>query len=76
MSDEKIVPFPRRRYARRNSPRVTPELASKLKTRVLRCGEAQHDAAAHFKINQGRVSEVVSGKRFPNVPFADFDNLD
>jgi predicted XRE-type DNA-binding protein len=25
----------------------------------------QHDIAAHYRINQGRVSEVVNGKRFP-----------
>jgi hypothetical protein len=28
-------------------------------------GEFQHKIAAHYGINQGRISEIVSGKRFP-----------
>lgn len=27
-------------------------------------GTYQHDIAAHFGINQGRVSEILTGKRF------------
>lgn len=28
-------------------------------------GETQHKIAAAFEVNQGRISEIVSGKRFP-----------
>jgi len=28
-------------------------------------GEAQHKIAAVFDVNQGRVSEILAGKRFP-----------
>lgn len=28
-------------------------------------GEAQHKIAASYDVNQGRISEVLSGKRFP-----------
>jgi predicted XRE-type DNA-binding protein len=28
-------------------------------------GEAQHKIAAAFDVNQGRISEILSGKRFP-----------
>ena len=75
MKDNKFVPFPRRRRACRCSPPVTPEMASKIKTLVLRCGLAQHVVAARFMIDQGRVSEVVNGKRFPDAPFAALDDL-
>ena len=30
-------------------------------------GEAQHNIAAGFHVNPGRVSEVLSGKRFPEA---------
>ena len=28
-------------------------------------GEAQHKIAAAFEVNQGRISEILAGKRFP-----------
>lgn len=28
-------------------------------------GEAQHKIAAAYEVNQGRISEILSGKRFP-----------
>ena len=60
MIDNTIVPFPRRR----RSPSVTPEMARNIRW-LYRHGMMQHDIAAHYQINQGRVSEVVNGKRFP-----------
>lgn len=30
-------------------------------------GEAQHVIAAAFGVNQGRISEIVQGKRFPRA---------
>lgn len=57
-----IVKFPRRR----RSPRVTEEMAAEIKT-MLMTGMAQHDIAAHFGINQGRVSQINTGERFADV---------
>lgn len=30
-------------------------------------GEAQHQIAAVFDVNPGRISEILSGKRFPEA---------
>jgi hypothetical protein len=57
---KRIIPFPRRR----RSPPVTLEMAQHIR-KLYRLGMMQHDIAAHYRINQGRVSEVVNGKRFP-----------
>jgi hypothetical protein len=38
---------------------------------ALRMGYAQHDIAAYFKDNQGRVSETNTGKRYSGAPVAD-----
>lgn len=51
---------------RGGSPRITLEMAAQIKA-LCDQGHLQHDVAAHFGINQGRVSEVVNGKRFPKV---------
>ncbi|MCY1362522.1 hypothetical protein D9M69_492460 [compost metagenome] len=48
------------------SPDVTPEMAAKIK-RYLLDNMAQHEIAALFKINQGRVSEIKTGKKFGDV---------
>ena len=44
-----------------SSPRVTPEMAAEIKV-MLAQGAFTHQIAAHFGINQGRVSEVRTGK--------------
>ncbi len=62
------LPSPKRR-----SPRVTPDMAAQIKTMVLCNRMLQHDAAAHFGINQGRVSEIVNGHRFADVPPAQLE---
>lgn len=54
-----ILPFPRKR-----SPRLTMEMADKIRI-LARIGMMQHDIAAQVGVNQGRVSEVLTGKRFP-----------
>ncbi len=51
----------------KGSPKVTREMAGKIK-RFLRDNLAQHDIAAMFGINQGRISEIKSGKKFADVP--------
>lgn len=49
-----------------NSPRLTLEDAVEIhKRRAL--GEAQHSIAAGFRVNPGRVNEVLKGKRFPEA---------
>ena len=57
-----IVPLPRKR----KSPRVTPEMAAKIKA-LLKTQMCQHDIAAAFRINQGRVSEINTGRCFIDV---------
>lgn len=69
MTEDNIVPFPRRR----RSPDVTPEMAAKIKY-LLDLGMMQHDIAAHFRINQGRVSEINTGMKFPGIsPWSQID---
>ena len=53
---------------RKNSNAITAEMAAKIKYLVGVIGLFQHQAAAVLGINQGRVSEVMNGKRHPNVP--------
>ena len=48
------------------SPPVTAEMAAQIKL-MLEQGMFQHDIAAIFGINQGRVSEISTGKKFPDV---------
>jgi hypothetical protein len=50
---------------RRHSPRLTATMAAQIRVLYFKKKWMQHDIAAHFGINQGRVSEVISGKRFP-----------
>lgn len=43
------------------------ENVSEIKARLQR-GDYQHRIAADYDLNQGRVSEIATGKRFANVP--------
>ena len=52
---------------RKNSNPVTAEMAAKIKYLVGVIGLFQHQAAAVLGINQGRISEVMNGKRYGNV---------
>ena len=52
---------------RKPSPPVTPEMAAQIKALKAQ-GLFHHQIAALFEINQGRVSEVVTGKLHPGVP--------
>jgi predicted XRE-type DNA-binding protein len=49
-------------------------MAAKIKTLVA-SGMCQHDVAAIFGINQGRVSDVKNGKKFPDVPPAPIEGI-
>ena len=64
-----IIPFPRRRRSKPVANPLTEEIASKIKTLVILKGEAQQIVAAKLGVNQGRVSEVVNGHKFPDAPF-------
>ncbi|SOC92577.1 hypothetical protein SAMN05216358_2733 [Rhizobium sp. AN5] len=57
------MPTPRR------SPKVTPDMAAAIKL-LLRRKMMQHDIAARFGINPGRVSEINTGKLYPEVSAA------
>lgn len=52
---------------KRHSPPVTSEIAGKIK-HLASMGHNQHDIAARFGINQGRVSEIKNGRAFAHVP--------
>lgn len=55
---------------RRPSKRIQPEWVPVIKTRILR-GEFLHRIAADFDVNPGRISEIKSGERFPEIPAAE-----
>jgi hypothetical protein len=51
-------------------PPVSPRLSEADAVEIVRrydAGEAQHVIAAAFRVNQGRISEIVMGKRFPRA---------
>ena len=49
-------------FSDRKRAKLTPETYAEIRRR-LNIGEFQHDIAADMGINQGRVSEVNTGKR-------------
>lgn len=51
----------------RRSPPLTPEMAAAIKRLAQNTDLLQHEIAAELHINQGRVSEVLTGKRYPEV---------
>lgn len=54
--------------AARRSPPLNAELAARIKRLALDTNLMQHEIAALLKLNQGRVSEVLTGKRFGGIP--------
>jgi predicted XRE-type DNA-binding protein len=54
---------------------ISAELAAKIKA-LLNRGLYQHQIAAAVGVNQGRVSEIKTGKRFPKIPPSDQTSLD
>ncbi|MEM9030229.1 MAG: hypothetical protein AAGC70_17850 [Pseudomonadota bacterium] len=72
-TDDNCHDRPRRR-ALPSSPALTERDASIAKGMLLR-GDAQHSIAAWFGVNPGRIAEIATGERFPNVAAADFDDL-
>jgi len=57
--------------SKRQSPPMTPWRAAIAKFLVLKLGMYQHQAAAVLGVNQGRISEVITGKRHKAVKSAD-----
>jgi predicted XRE-type DNA-binding protein len=53
---------------RKSSPPISPEMAAHIRFLVNERGLYQHQAASLCGVNQGRVSEVMRGKYYPNVP--------
>ena len=53
---------------RENSNPVTPEMAAHIRYLVKERKLFQHQVAALCGVNQGRISEVMKGRRFPDVP--------
>lgn len=49
------------------SPKISREMAAHIKFLVTIRGLFQHQVAALLGINQGRVSEVIRGRRFPGI---------
>lgn len=47
---------------RRSRAKLTPEIRAEI-VRRLALGEYQHDIAADLGLNQGRISEINTGKR-------------
>lgn len=58
-----------RTLQRKPSPTVTAEMAAEIK-RLKAIGLFNHQIAALLEINQGRVSEVMTGKLHPAVAAA------
>ena len=56
-----------RMLSRKASPKMTPEIAGAIK-RMREAGLYTHQIAAELGINQGRVSEVITGKRYEDEP--------
>jgi predicted XRE-type DNA-binding protein len=54
------------------SPQVTFKMACEIKYLKIMRGLYNHQIAALFGINQGRVSEVMTGKRHPEAPPIDY----
>lgn len=53
---------------------ITPEIAALIKGMLAR-GDDNSNIAAWFLVNQGRISEIATGKRFAEVAAAPVDEL-
>jgi hypothetical protein len=57
-----LIPFPRRR----KSPHVTYDMAVMIH-KLREVGLFQHQIAAYFGVNPGRVCEVLKGDKYPDL---------
>ncbi len=58
----------RSRVSARKPSRPTAAQAAEIKWYLLNTQMKQHDIAAKYGINGGRVSEINTGKRFSGIP--------
>ncbi len=58
-------------FKRRKSKTITLVKAAIVKFLVGKLGLYQHQAAALIGVNQGRISEIMTGKKFPRIKPAD-----
>ncbi len=61
------IPNGRPQRAKPNGISLTAKDAAVVKARIKR-GDRQSDIAADFRVNGGRISEINTGKKFPDVP--------
>jgi hypothetical protein len=54
---------------KKSSPPLRTDQIPTIKRR-LENQENQHDIAADYKVNQGRISEIKTGKKFADIPAA------
>jgi predicted XRE-type DNA-binding protein len=52
---------------KRKSPSLSAYLAARIKLLAMDKSLCQHEIAAKLGVNQGRVSEVLTGKKFKEV---------
>lgn len=64
----RILPRKANAMKRTPSPPISPEMAAHIKFLVSRRGLYQHQVAALLGLNQGRISEIMRGYRFPTIP--------
>jgi predicted XRE-type DNA-binding protein len=57
-----------RREGCQQPARLTPKLAARIKRLAIDTNLMQHEIAELLKLNQGRMSEVLTSKRFGGVP--------
>jgi hypothetical protein len=50
-----------------STKKLSPKDVMDIKSRLKR-GEHQHDIAARFGLNQGRISEIKNGHLFADIP--------
>ncbi|HXG81969.1 MAG TPA: hypothetical protein VNJ05_09235 [Sphingomicrobium sp.] len=60
--------------AKSSGIRLTSQDAAIVKAMIAR-GDRQHDIAAWFGVNGGRIGEIASGRAFSHVPAAQSANL-
>lgn len=61
---------------KRRSPPMNSDLAAKAKYLVENMGLYQHQAAAILGVNQGRISEIMTGKIFAEIETPEQLSLD
>ncbi len=60
---------------RKKSVRITPDLAATIKYLYVELRLYQHQIASAVGVNQGRISEIITGKKFRDVAPANLVRL-